>query len=621
MTLTFDAVIDAETIVCTICSDTALAAPVFCFSLMAAPAVVSGGTLLRSLAGYGEVELPDLAAGAPHVVVLRHANPRFAPTNRAWLPLGGYLRLADGSTLALPKLPAGVQSAPGQPAGVQPAPGQSAARHDGLRLIPQPTAWSPAAGHLPVPQGFAGRGEPLDAVAALAARNGLAPFLSAAGVALAIHHDPSMADDAYRLCIAPEGVTLAAAGRAGLFHGAITLLQLRETHDGALPCGTITDTARFAWRGQHLDCARHFYAPATLLRLLDMMALFKLNRFHWHFADDEAFRLETATTPALWQQTAFRGEGLPVPGVFGGGIRSGGSYSPADVQTVIARGAELGIAILPEIEVPAHAFAINAVIPGLRDAADTGTEASVQGYPRNVVNPAMPATWEFLAPLMAEVAAMFPIGILHLGCDELPCDTWAGSPAVAALKTREGLSDSHDVQGWMMARLAAQLQAQGIRPAAWEEAAQGANGGIGHNALLFSWTGQAPGIAAARAGHDVVMCPAQHVYLDMAHTADPADWGASWAAFVLLEDTIAWSPVPRGAEDIASRVVGVEGTFWSEFTTHDREMEAMLAPRILGVAQKAWSMTDTLDGPGLRALAGHIGPLFDRIGWDRHRNP
>lgn len=610
MNLTFDAAIDGNAIHCAIGSDTALAAPVFCFSLMAAPTVVSGGTLLRSLAGYGEVQLPDLAPGTAHHLVLGHADPRHAPANRAWLPLGGYLRLADGTTVPLPVLPAGVLSAPADPA---PA-------FAGLRLIPQPTSWTPAEGHLAVTQGFAGRGEPLEAVAALAARCGLAPVLSAQGVPLKIHHDPSMAAEAYRLVIAPTGVSLAAAGRQGLFHGAITLLQLRETHAAVLPCGTISDAPRFAWRGQHLDCARHFYAPATLLRLLDMMALFKLNRFHWHFADDEAFRLQTATRPDLWQQTAYRGEGLPVPGVFGGGMRSGGSYSPDDVQSLLARGAQLGIAILPEIEVPAHAYAINAVIPGLRDPADTGTEASVQGYPRNTLNPALPATFDLLTPLMAEISAMFPIGILHLGCDELPPDTWAGSPAVDALKAREGLKGRDDVQGWMMARLAAELTAQGIRPAAWEEAAKGANGGIGHGALLFSWTGQGPGIAAARAGYDVVMCPAQHVYLDMAHSADPADWGASWAAFIALEDTLAWSPVPAGAEDIAHRIIGVQGTFWSEFTTRDGEMEAMLAPRILGVAHKAWAQADdSLDGPGLRALAGHIGPLFDRIGWDRHR--
>jgi hexosaminidase len=177
------------------------------------------------------------------------------------------------------------------------------------------------------------------------------------------------------------------------------------------------------------------------------------------------------------------------------------------------------------------------------------------------------------------------------------------------------------VQGWMMAQLAAPLAARGIRPAAWEEAARGGQGGIGHDALLFSWSGQGPGISAARAGYDVVMCPAQNVYFDMAHTGDPDDWGAQWAAFVSLEETVNWRVIPEGAEDVAHKIVGVEGAYWSEFTTEDRQMEPMIAPRILGLAAKAWEVAEVTDGLALRALSGPYGAFFDAIGWVRHRSP
>lgn len=608
MQLTFDARLDGARIIARIGSDTDLPAPVWCLSLMAPGRVVAGGQMRRAVAGYCEVALPDLPAGTTHEVVLTHANPAFRPANRAWLPPGGYLRLADGTCHALPALPGGVAPAPERPA---PA-------WDGLRLIPQPAGWAPAPGVLAA-RGFAAEGAALAAVDALSRRLGFGRFLDPAGAPLRLETDPALPPEGYRLTIAPDGVALAAADRAGTFNGAVTLLTLIRTHDGRLPCGTITDRPRFLWRGQHLDCARHFYRPDTILRLLDLMALLKLNRFHWHFADDEAFRLEVDRAPDLARKTAFRGEGCAVPGVFGGGIRAGGSYSRADVAAVLARAAELNIAVLPEIEVPAHAFALNAVIPGLRDADDTGAEISIQGYPRNVVNPALPATWDFLLPLAEEVAGLFPIGILHLGCDELPPGAWDGSPAVRALMAREGLAGRDDVQGWMMRRLAGHLAARGIRTAAWEEAAKGANGGIGTGALLFSWTGQGPGIAAARAGHDVVMCPAQHTYLDMAHSADPGDWGASWAAVIGLEDTVAWDPVPPEAPDIAPRVAGVQGCFWSEFTTDDRQMEAMIAPRILGIAVRAWEPAGVTGGPALRAIGAHYAPLFDTMGWDRHR--
>jgi hexosaminidase len=607
MNLTFSARIENREIACDIGSDTDLFAPVLCFSLMASPRVISGGTLVRRVAGYAEVALPDLRAGQSLHLRLAHDNPDYGPRNRAWLPLGAYLRVA-GKTHPLPEQALGVDLTMTAPA---------SAPFDGLRLVPQPTRWQPAIGTMPAPS-FSATAPELARVDALALRLGLPPFLGAAGTPLMIETDKTLADAAYVLTLTATGAALRAGGPAGMFSGGITLLNLRETYHGDLPCGVITDAPRFGWRGQHLDCARHFFQVATIRRLLDLMALFKLNRFHWHFADDEAFRLQLDSCPDLARLTAFRGEGLAVPGVFGGGIRAGGSYSRADVADLVAHAADLQIEILPEIEVPAHSYAINAVMAGLTDQSDPCPEISIQGYPRNILNPAMPATWALLEPLASEVARLFPINMVHLGCDELPPAAWDQSPAAAALKQREGLGERDDLQGWMMAKLAGHLAGQGIRSAAWEEAAKGAQGGIGAETLLFSWTGQGPGIAAARAGHDVVMCPAQNVYFDLAHSADPTDWGAAWAGFVSLEQTVAWKPVPKGAEDVTQRIIGVQGCFWGEFTTQDAQMEPMIAPRILGLANKAWDIHDSVDGGSLRALSGHYAAVFDRIGWQRH---
>ena len=604
MTLTFAARIEGREICCDIGSDTALYGAVFCCSLMAPSRVVSGGTLVRQVAGYTEVALPTIPAGGVVRLVLTQMNPDFVPKNRAWLPLGAYLRLKTG-VVALPPLETGVRVDQPPPRVVPP--------FAGLQLVPQPTEWHPGAGVLPV-MGFA-----TDFDLPLAERLNLMPFALPGGVPLRFLH-ADMADSAYRIDIGPQGVEVRSSGVLGRHSAAITLLNLRQVYDGALPCGRIIDAPRFGYRGQHLDCARHFYQVDTILRLLDLMALLKLNHFHWHLSDDEAFRLQVTCAPGIWQQTEFRGEGLPVPGLFGGGIRAGGSYSVADVARILARAAELHIAVLPEIEIPAHAYALNIAHSGMRDPGDNGSEVSVQGYPLNILNPAMEATWALIEPLALEVAAMFPGARLHVGCDELPPDAWSGSPAVTALKAEHGLQTRDDVQGWMMARLGGFLTGHGVKLAAWEEAAKGGNGGIGHGALLFSWTGQGPGVEAARAGYDVVMCPAQNVYFDMVHSKSPDDWGTAWAApEVPLEQVMAWHPVPAGAEDIADRVVGVQGCFWSEFTTTDREMEPMVAPRILGMANKAWDLHDSLDGTGLRALVQAYGPLLDRTGWLRHQ--
>lgn len=602
---TFDARIDGRNIVCTITTPINLCRPVLCFSLLAPASVISGGTIARRVGGYTEIQLSDLTAGEPRGLVVAYAAPEYRPVNRAWLPLGAYLRVGN-QTFALPAIPAGLADS----VAARPAP------YDGLRLVPPPSRWLPSAGKIKV-DGFQCLATDVSAVDALSRRCGLPPFYSDAGIPLALVNDPALPFEGYRLQIEPSGITLAHSDPAGAFYGAISLLMLRSAHGGQIPCGTIEDAPRFEWRGQHLDCARHFFRPATLQRLLDLMALFKLNRFHWHFSDDEAFRLEVECFPEIWQKSAFRGEGELVPGVFGGGLRSGGSYSKQDARDLVSHARALQIEVLPEIEVPAHALCLTATLPGLRDPADNGMETSVQGYHGNVVNPAMPQAWALLEALSLEVSELFPIGLLHLGCDELPDHTWDGSPAIAALMEREDLATRSDVQEWTMRRLAGHVAAHGVRPAAWEEAAQGPNGGIGHDALLFSWTGLGSGTAAAKAGYDVVMCPAQNVYLDMAHTADPDDWGAAWAAFIDLADTIAWSVVPDPA--IADRIKGVEGTYWSEFTTSDDEIEPLIAPRIMGVATMGWSSQDALCGDDLAKLAWHHETLFSALGWKWRR--
>jgi len=601
-----DARITDRNIEITLTSDTSIQDPVFCFSLMAPGIVVAGGEMVESTGGYCEVRLPDLKPGIAHPVIVAYAEKDYVPSNRAWLPLGPTVRHAGGVD-ELPPLPSGVRKS---------MPGHSPA-YDGLRLVPAPVTWSPHPGTLKL--GALLTDAPAIARAdALAQRLGLETLVDQAGTPCPTTLDRSLPGAGYRIEIDRSSINISAADDEGVFYAAISLLMLRAVYEGEIPCGTIVDHPQFGWRGMHLDCARHFFEPTTLHRFLDLMALCKLNRFHWHFSDDEAFRLEIDSYPEIWQKTAFRGQGQAIPGVFGAGLRSGGTYSKKNIADVVARASSLGIEILPEIEFPAHAKALNLVHPKMRDPKDAGTEQSVQGYRHNVVNPAMPETWTVIEAVASDVIGLFPFPMLHLGCDELPSGAWDGSPAVNQLKTDMNLKTRDDVQGWAMDRLAGHVNSLGVRPAAWEEAARGANGGIGHDALLFCWTGTSPGAELARAGYDVVMCPAQHVYLDMAHTSDGDDWGASWAAFIELEDTINWQPLPDDP-DLSDRIIGVQGTFWSEFTTEDHQIEPMIAPRVLGVAQMAWNSDHGKSGTDFRSLAMSVAPLFDKIGWNWHR--
>ncbi len=562
--------IDGDLLICTLTPDRHLTGAVFCFSGMAPLAPVAGGKLQCSLGSYTEVALPDMPANRPHIVRLRYAGG-YTPANRAWMPLGPYLR-HDNDVIRLPATPAGRRAAkPLAPA-----------CFDGLPLVPQPTQWTPTGAKTDAIDGFVVTGDALTAVASLATRQKV-PFDGTFPVELITQDLPT---DAYRLTIDKDGITIGAASYGGQFYAGITLLSLLQ--HGPLPCGEILDQPRFGWRGQHLDTARHYYEPGTIKALLDLMALLKLNRFHWHFADDEAFRVALDVLPELAQKTALRGEGQVLPALFAGGPHEGGMYSRQAVRAIIDHAASLNIEILPEIETPAHALALTTLYPETRDPDDTGTETSVQGYQRNALNPAMPKTWDLLETIINDICDLFPFGYVHLGCDELPTDTWMGSPRARALMAEHGLETTQDLQGWTIAKLAEFATRKGKRPAAWEEAAQGSNGGIGRDALLFSWTGQGAGLDAARAGYDVVMTPAQHVYLDMAHTDDLDDWGASWAGFVDLPDTIAWDPVPDPG--LSDRIMGVQGAFWSEFTTQDSQIWPMLMPRMLGIAMMAWQI-------------------------------
>ena len=397
----FDAWIDGRDIFCRITADADIAAPVFCFSCMAPVKVIAGGTQVAGLGGYTEVQLPDLSAGVPHELRIDHVIERHVPGNRGWLPLGGFLRHADG-LIPLPVLPAGVapEGVP-RPVGTPPA----------LLVCPQPAS-ADLTGEVLETAGFATDSAALDGAHEWAARCGLT--LLSGATPLDVIADASLPAEGYRLTMAPEGATLWHADAAGAFYGGVTLATLLQTHQGRIPCGTIEDAPRFEWRGQHLDCARHFYGVDTILRLLDVMALMKLNRFHWHFADDEAFRLHLASLPEL-DETHMRGEGHLLPGVFGGGISAGGGYTRAEAERVLAHARALHIEVMPEIEVPAHALSLAKVYPGTRDPEDTGTELSVQGYPENVMNPALAESWRVWEAMATEVGEIFPFDVLHLG--------------------------------------------------------------------------------------------------------------------------------------------------------------------------------------------------------------
>lgn len=569
--------------------------------------------MIDSLGGFCVIELTgDLAANSPLSFEIGFVDPYFWVSNRAWHPQGPYLRMPDGSYENVQMdVVRGVKTK---------ATCEQCSPDGGLALVPAPSQWLPSGSkiHLERVDASGAFLEAIRSASNLSERRNFGDLLGGS-TPLTVNHNPDLPANSYHIDIDPAAIEIEAQSQAAVFHAAITLVSLRFLYQNHIPCGRIVDEPRFEWRGFMLDCAREYYPIDAIKKLLDVMALMKLNRFHWHFADDEAFRVEVESAPDIWQKSAYRGEGEVLPGLFGGepGPR-GGSYSKSEVAELVGYARQLHIEILPEIEVPAHALALTEIRPELRDCDDTGSEVSVQGYVRNTVNPAKKETWNLLEPLALEIADLFPFRHLHLGGDELPAGTWNGSSLVNELRERHTLETPDDVLGHVLNRLAGHIRRDDIVPCAWEEAVGGQNAGIDNDAILFSWTGHGPGLNAARRGYQVVMCPAQHTYFDMAHTMDSDDWGANWAANFALDETINWDPVPDNEREIESQILGVQANFWSEFTSSADQYEAMIAPRILGFATKAWTARNSVNLTELRTAACHYEALFSTFGWHSH---
>ncbi|KZL05427.1 Beta-hexosaminidase [Pseudovibrio axinellae] len=593
-----------------------------CFSMLAPCEVVAGTSVVKTVAGYSELRFENdvLGTGQALGFALKYRG-NMTPSNRSWLPKGAYLRTDTGTILPVHIAPRGLDETYTTKL-PQRDPDMTS---QSLMLVPEPESWKPVGGHTNVSAGFqldksweeADHIDCADAVEALAGRNNIGPFVSRAGVPLQLSHKEALAHDAYELLISERGVKLHTGGSAGTFYGCISLLNLKLLYDGVIPCGYISDSPRFEWRGQHLDCARHYYDPDKLLHLLDLMALLKLNRFHWHFCDDEAFRLEVESYPELWQNSGMRGEGRLVPGIYGAADGpQGGTYSLVFAKHLVEHAKAMFIEVMPEVEVPAHSWAVLQIYPDLRDIDDQSNETSIHGYQNNTINPALPQTWTYLETLLKEVAGIFPFAHLHLGCDERPPDAWRKSPAVERLKADQNLETQDDVQGWMMEKLGAYTRSLGVRPAAWQEAAKGANAGINNDAILFSWTQQGPGLEAARLGYCVVMTPAAHAYWDIAPSGNLNEIGANWAGITSLADSVNWDPVPENEPELEGTIIGAQGCLWSEAVLQDANMETMMVPRILGIAEVTWATrSNKPDAARIEEKAACFSKLFGAIGW------
>jgi hexosaminidase len=437
-----------------------------------------------------------------------------------------------------------------------------------------------------------------------------------ASVVFRRRRDASMAGpEAYRLDVGPAGAVITAKTTAGLFYGAVTLWQAMGApgldapprRGRAILVGglRIVDAPRFPWRGLLLDSARHYQSPAFIARLIDQMALHKLDVLQWHVTDDQAWRLEIRAYPRLTRMSAQASPGI---------------YTQAEVRRLVAYAALRHVTIVPEIEMPGHALAAVLAYPtlGLTGGVTAAARADWGVFP-SIFN-ADDASFAALETILREVMAIFPSRFIHVGGDEAAIDTWKRSPDIQARMKALGIADEAALHAYFVRRLHAFLAAHGRRLIGWDEILQG--GDPPADAAVTSWRSLYGAVAATGAGHDVVMATDPSLYLDHrqgAGAGEPPGRGR----LITLEDVYDYDPADpppptaaapsprlRFTPEEFSHVLGLQAELWTEHVRTEARLEAMAFPRAAAVAEAGWTAAEKRSWPGFVARLPALFSLY-----------
>ncbi|MFH9328281.1 beta-N-acetylhexosaminidase [Streptomyces althioticus] len=426
------------------------------------------------------------------------------------------------------------------------------------------------------------------------------------GVRLSLAAD--LGPEAYRLVSGPAGVLVEGGDAAGVLHGAQTLRQLlgadafrrapvRRDRVWTVPHVTVEDAPRFRWRGLMLDVARHFMPKEGVLRYLDLMSAHKLNVLHLHLTDDQGWRVEIKRYPRLTEVGSWRARtkiGHRASPLWDDRPH-GGFYTQDDLREIVAYAAERHIGVVPEIDVPGHSQAAIAAYPelGNSDVVDTAalTVWDTWGINPNVLAPTED-TLRFYEGVLEELLEVFPADagpfspFVHIGGDECVKDQWRESRTAREQAAKLGLADEDALQSWFIGHFDRWLADRGRRLIGWDEILQG---GLAPGAAVSSWRGYAGGVTAARAGHDVVMCPEQQVYLDHRQDAGP-DEPVPIGYVRTLEDVYRFDPVPAElTPEERERVLGTQANVWTEVMEDQGRVDYQTFPRLAALAEVAWS--------------------------------
>lgn len=436
--------------------------------------------------------------------------------------------------------------------------------------------------------------------------------------------DSSLGEEGYELTVTSGAVIVRAPHPAGIFYGIQTFRQLLPPEiessvpvsgiAWAAPAVLIKDRPRFPWRGLMLDTGRHMFPLAFIKRFIDLMAMHKMNVFHWHLTDDQGWRIEIKKYPGLTETGAWRAAS-PVQGEMEkpDGNRYGGFYTREQVREIVSYAANRFIKVVPEIEMPGHALAALASYPELGCTGGPYAVRTSWGIASDVFCAGNDQTFAFLEDVLSEVIELFPGEFIHIGGDECPKERWKACPKCQAAIREHGLKDEEQLQSYFIQRMERFLNAHNRRMIGWDEILEG---GLAPNATVMSWRGMEGGLKAVQAGHDVVMSPTSHCYLDYPQSQELDKELPEWMDYISLEKAYHFEPVPGSlARAQAVHVLGGQGNLWTEYVPTERRAEYMVYPRAAALAECLWSAPASRDFEDfLKRLETGLLPRLEKMG-------
>ncbi|MCR5547441.1 MAG: beta-N-acetylhexosaminidase [Bacteroidales bacterium] len=447
--------------------------------------------------------------------------------------------------------------------------------------------------------------------------------------------DPALPAENYRMEVGRKAVKVTASDHNGFLYAIQTLRQMLPVANYAgkagasgawrLPCCIIEDGPQFAYRGMHLDACRHFWSVEETKKYLDVMAMYKLNRLHWHLTEDQGWRIEIKKYPELTETGAFR-NGTMVGHDFNSndGIRYGGYYTQEQIKDIVAYAGDLGITVIPEIDLPGHMQAALATYPELGCTGGPYDVWTIWGVSEDVLCVGKDETFTFLENVLDEICELFPSEYIHIGGDECPKVRWENCPRCQArirqlgLKAEDGVSKEQKLQNYVTSRIQKYLEDKGRKIIGWDEILEG---DLDAGATVMSWRGTKGGIKAAGLDFDVIMTPTDYFYFDY-QQGDPEKepLGPGYIKIPLtMEKVYSFNPFDQIDASQQKHIIGVQANLWTEYIATPEHLEYMLLPRMLALAEVQWCKPEKKDYARFENdVRTHQFAILDILGYKHH---